>query len=131
MFDRCKDEISDDVVARCPSMKAAIKLCVEVSGLCVKEVAFHLDRDEKWVSRVLADNPEDTRHFPPDLLGKLMDICGNEIPMRWLALHRGYGLHKLKSRLEEENEALQRQLEEERRKFETITEFMKTVRGAA
>lgn len=131
MFSRCTDEITDEVVGRCQSMKAAIKLCVEVSGLCVKEIAFQLDREEKWVSRVLADNPDDNRHFPPDLLGKLMDVCGNEIPLRWLALSRGYGLHKLKSRLEEENETLQRQLEEEQRKMETIMEFMKQIKGAA
>jgi hypothetical protein len=118
-FHHTVEEISDE----------AIKLCVEVSGMCVKEVAFNLDREEKWLSRVLADNPDDHRHFPPDLLNNIMNICDNEIPLRWLSLSRGYGLHRLKSELERENDDLKSRLVEQEQRLATITDFIKQVKG--
>lgn len=124
-------EISDaEILRRCKSQRDALRVCVEISGLCPKDIAFQLDIDPGHFSRMI-NQSDDKRHFPQDLVDSLMDICANEIPLRYAALKRGYGLQKLKSKLEEENEALKDQLEEERRKFETITEFMKTVRGAA
>lgn len=131
IFRRATDQIADEVVGRCRTMKSAIKLCVEVSGLCIKEISHQMQCEEKWLSRVLADNPEDTRHFPPDRLYELMDICGNEVPLRWLALKRGYGLHKLRSQLEIENEELQRQVKEKDMRISTIMEIVKEIRGVA
>lgn len=52
------------------------------------------------------------------------------IPLRWLALKRGYGLHRLKSALEVENEKLKAELEEERKKREIILETFREIRGA-
>jgi hypothetical protein len=38
--------------------------------------------------------------MPPNKLGDLMDVCGNEAPLLWLASSRGKGLHLLKSEAE-------------------------------
>lgn len=118
-------DISDDIVQRCRSLKHAIKLCIEVSGLPLKDVAFQLDVAEKSLSRMLADNPDDHRNFPPELINKLMDVCHNEIPLRFQALTRGYGLHRLKSALELEVERLKGELAWEKEKRQAIQEFLR------
>lgn len=124
-----KEEISEVLIRKCRDMKAAIKLSIEISGLPLKEVAFHLDMPDKTLSRMLADNPEDNRHFPPDKIPSLMNITQNEIPLRWLAVSRGYGLFRLKSEIEMENERLKTELAAQEAKLATITEFLKTVKG--
>jgi hypothetical protein len=101
---------------------------VELSGLCPKEVAFCLEIDQAHFSRMIG-RAEDNRHFPPDLLGKLMDVCGNEVPLRFQALSRGYGMHRLKSELERENDALRIRLNEQEQRLATITDFIKQVKG--
>src|SRR6266498_1378239 len=101
-----KEEISESLIRKSRDMKSAIKLSIEVSGLPLKDVAYHLGMPDKTLSRMLADNPEDNRHFPPDKIPELMNITQNEIPLRWLALSRGYGLFRLKSEVEIENERL-------------------------
>ena len=126
-----RDEISDAAIIRCQDMKAAIRLCFEVSGLPIKDLAFQLDVDERQLSRMMASNPDDKRYFPPELLGRLMDICGNEIPLRWLALNRGFGLHRLKSKVELENDELRRRLEERDREMAVIKNFLREVRLAS
>lgn len=125
-----KEEVPDVTILRCRDLKAAIRLCYEVSGLPLKELAFHLEIDERHLTRMMANNPNDQRHFPQDALQRLMDVCQNEIPLRWLALTRGYGLHKLKSELEVENETLRRQLQEQQREMETVKKWMKEIRAA-
>jgi len=124
-----KEEISEALIRKCRDMKAAIKLSIEISGLPLKEVAFHLEMPDKTLSRMLADNPEDNRHFPPDKISALMNITQNEIPLRWLALSRGYGLFRLKSEVELENERLKAELAAQKQKIETITEFMQSIKG--
>jgi hypothetical protein len=47
-----------------------------------------------------------------------------------LAFSRGYGLVRLRSSLELENERLRSELSAQQEKLATITEFMKTVKGA-
>jgi len=58
-----------------------------------------------------------------------MEVCGNEIPLRWLALSRGYGLFRLKSEVELENERLKAELSAQEAKLATIMEFMQKVKG--
>jgi hypothetical protein len=123
-------EISDaEIMRRCQSLRDALRVCVDLSGLCPKEIAFALDIDQAHFSRMIHP-ADDKRHFPPDLFMKLMEVCGNEVPLRFLALSCGYGLHRLKSELERENDELKAALVEQERKLETITEFLKTVKGA-
>lgn len=39
-------------------------------------------------------------HFPQERLEKLMDVCGNEVPLRWLSLRRGYELTPMLTEME-------------------------------
>lgn len=92
-----------DIVMRCRDLLAAINLCIEVSGLDDKEVALTLSIDAAQWSRIRKGEA----HFPPRKLAALMDLCGNEVPLVWLARARGYALVQIETET-------QRQLREER-----------------
>lgn len=119
------ETVSDDIIAALPSMTAAINKCVEVAGFQPKTICIELEIDPGHFTRMQSGQA----HFPQDKIAPLMDLCGNEIPLRWLALSRGKGLVILKSALELENEQLRAALESQQQKLETITEFMRQVKG--
>lgn len=127
-LNRRDGDLPDEYILRCRDLKHALKLCVEVSGIPFKDVAFQMDLPEKSISRMLADNPDDHRHFPPELINPLMNICHNEIPLRWQALTRNYGLHRLKSALELENERLKAVVHEQAKEMSIIKNFLKEVK---
>jgi hypothetical protein len=56
----------------------------------------------------------------PDLLFSLMDLCGNDVPLRYDALMRGYELIRVKSGLEERIAGLEKELAEERRVIQRL-----------
>jgi hypothetical protein len=109
-------------------LRAAIRLCIETSGIAPKEIAFSLNMDSGHLSRMI-NSSDDPRHFPPERLGDLMNICGNEIPLRWLAQSRGYGLYRLKTELELENENLRKELAEKNREHEIIMKVFKELKA--
>lgn len=126
----CQDEISDKVISACKDMRGAIRLCIDVCGLERKEVAFALNLQESHLSRMLSDTMgSEERHFPVNLLLRLMSLCENDIPLRWLAMQKGYGLFRLKSQLEMENELLQRQLVEKTLEVETMLRLVREMGG--
>lgn len=114
-------DISDASIMKQDSFHGALTLCIRESGLEDKEVYLALGLDAAQFSRII----KGTMHFPPNLLLSLMDLCGNEIPLRWLALTRGYELRRLQSSLEEENEALRAALREKDHDLETILDFVR------
>lgn len=85
-------EVDPAVIQRQPSLLAAIKLCVQYGGFAYeKEVYQSLDIDAGNWSRMMNGSAA----FPPDKLIPLMDLCGNEAPLQWLAFRRGYRLDPL------------------------------------
>lgn len=78
------------------SLSAAIALCVQITGRDDKEIYLSLGIDAGHWSRILKGDA----HFPVDRLGALMDLCGNEAPLLWLARSRGYELRPLETELE-------------------------------
>lgn len=103
-----------ELVVNRKSMLSAINLCIDLSGLDDKEVHLALDIDAGHFSHLRKGNG----HFPPDKIAALMDLCGNEAPLIWLAHSRGYGLVVLKSEAErraEEAEARAAKAEAEAR----------------
>jgi len=52
-------------------------------------------------------------HFPQEKLNALMDFCGNEVPLIWLADRRGYELKPLMTSLEKENAELRAKIAEQ------------------
>lgn len=115
------EDVTDEVLKSRLDMKAAIRLCVEVSPRERKVIAYELEIDEGQLSRMLNNGA----NFPPEKIIQLMDVCGNEIPLRWLALAQGYGLYRLKNAVELENESLKKALDEKEKEIEVIKKFMK------
>lgn len=100
--------VSQEIVEAQPNLLAAIRLCVQSSGLEDKAVYMGLGLDQAQWSRILKGD----MHFPPNKLCDLMDICGNESPLEWLAYSRGKGLVMLKSEAEKRADDLQKKLDE-------------------
>jgi hypothetical protein len=102
---RDPQQIDNRVVAQQPSLLAAVKLCISMSGVeADKEVYSPLGIDAGHWSRMHRGEA----HFPLDKLGALMDLCGNEAPLLWLVNARGYDIASLRRRETE----LERELRE-------------------
>lgn len=93
-----KETLTDEQVKAITTLTKACFKCIEESGLQDKSICIELDIDPGVLSRARSGQA----NFPPDKIDTLMDLCGNEIPLRWQNLKRGYGMVKLKSRLEAE-----------------------------
>lgn len=122
---KAKRDVSDEVVAGRATMLDAVRLCIELAPVADNVICEELGIDAGQWSRIKSGSA----HFPTNKYLELMEACGNEVPLRWLAYQRGYGLVRLKSEVEIENERLKAELQEERRKNETITEFMRQVKA--
>ena len=90
---------------------AAINLCIDLSGLEDKEIYLPLGIDAGHFSNLRKGRG----HFPPDRINDLMDLCGNEVPLIWLAHSRGKGLVVLQSESERIAAELAAQLAEANR----------------
>jgi hypothetical protein len=109
-----------DLVVRQTTLAGAIQLCVQLSGLEDKELYLALGVDAGHWSRITKGEG----HFPVSKLPALMDLCGNEAPLLWLARERGYGLVVLQSEAERRAEAAERALRQEQDKVRMLTALM-------
>jgi|WetSurMetagenome_2_1015567.scaffolds.fasta_scaffold448954_1 hypothetical protein len=107
-------DIADEVVAVQPSLTAAINLCISASGLEDKEIYIPLKIDPVHWTRIR----QGKAHFPVDQFERLMLLCGNDVPLRWLARCRGFDLmprqdykDKKLHDLEQQNQALRKEME--------------------
>lgn len=110
-------DLDADMVSRQPSLTAAILLCQQIAGLDDRELAKALALDPAQWSRVKTGQA----HFPQERLNRLMDVCGNEAPLIWLASRRGYDL---KARMT----LLEQRLDQERSRAEKLEEQNKLLR---
>ncbi|WP_396957042.1 hypothetical protein [Nitrosomonas sp.] len=96
-----------------PSMTRALRLCQQVSGLEDKEIVGEngIVKDTGQWSRII--NNSARHNFPQDKLCAYMDVCGNEVPLIWLARARGYELVPMETEME-------RRLRIEREKSEEL-----------
>lgn len=103
-------------IERKPSLGAAIALCVEASGKPLKAVLAEGVFDKGQFSRW--ESGAEGVCWPK--LERLMDVCGNDVPVLWQFHKRGYCLESVRRResdlerrlrlVEEENAALRRVL---------------------
>lgn len=100
-----------EIVMRCKDELAAINLCVEMSGLDDKEVHMSLGIDAAQWSRIRKGDA----HFPPRKLRALMALCGNRIPLVWLARTEGFALVEIETET-------QRQLRAERDRADKLAD---------
>lgn len=115
-----KFNLALELVVKQRSFSAAIALCVQMSGLDEKEVYMALEIDAGHWTRIMKGDA----HFPVNKLSDLMDLCGNEAPLMWLANHRGYGLVVLQSEAEKRAEAAELALRAEREKNRMLMEIV-------
>ena len=102
-------DVPIELVSRQETFIGAIALCTQLSGLDDKEIYMTLEIDAGHWSRIVKGDA----HFPVNKIDALMNICGNEAPLLWLANRRGYGLQLLKSEAERRIEDLEHQLQKE------------------
>lgn len=104
--------VDQRVIDAQPSMTAAIRLCQQMSGLEDKEIVGRhgIVGDIAQWSRITRSGQH---NFPQDKLCTYMDVCGNEVPLIWLARSRGYELVPMETEME-------RRLRIEREKSEEL-----------
>lgn len=116
-----KADISDEVIRQRSSMREAIRLCAEMAPVNDSVICLELEMDPGQWSRIKSGQA----HFPEEKYNQLMDTCGNEVPLRWLALSRGYGLVRLKSAIEIELEEARAVIAEQHQELQTIKRFVR------
>lgn len=89
-------KVDKSLIHRQKSLLSAIALCAQAAGLQDKELYLPLGIDASHWSRIIKGDA----HFPLERLGPLMDLCGNEAPLEWLAHSRGYELRPLETEVE-------------------------------
>lgn len=89
------------------TLGGAIDLCTKVGGLVDKQVAAAVRSDKAQLSRWQSG----TEGITWPKLALLMDSCGNDAPLMWMLLQRGYDLSSLR-KLESETERELRQAKE-------------------
>jgi hypothetical protein len=96
-------------IARKHTLGGSIELCAEAAGYALdKQLASDLNVDKAQFSRWMGG----TEGILWPKLKALMDKCGNDAPVLWMLLDRGYDLHSVR-RLESETQRENRLLREE------------------
>lgn len=104
-------EVRPDEIARERSLGGAIELCAKVAGHTLnKTLSSALGVDKAQFSRW--QNGTEGIVWPK--LRTLMDFCGNEAPVLWMAHDCGFDvgtMHKRETELQRENRQLREQVE--------------------
>jgi hypothetical protein len=111
-----------EVILACPTFNAALKLCKDISGLTDDQICLHMGYTPAHFSLIWNGNGN-KRHFPENDLNKFMDLCGNKVPLIWLAHHCGYGLHPLMDEKDRQIDELQAALAERDKEIETLVKY--------
>ena len=109
-----------EMIEKLPNLTAAVNLCIQLSGLEEKELHLPLQIDAGHWTRITKGDA----HFPLNKLGVVMDLCGNEAPLLWMANCRGYGLVVLKTESERRAEAAERALQEAQSSIRLLTDLL-------
>ena len=114
-----QEPIELSVITRQPDQMAAVRLCIQVSGLDEKNVCMTLGIDAGHWTRIMKGDA----HFPLNKLNALMDLCANDIPLIWQAHSRGFELKPLKSTIEQRMEALRQENDALKSELETLAKY--------
>jgi hypothetical protein len=110
-------------IQRQPSWASALSLCANKSGLQDKLIAADVGVDNAVWSRFKTGQNAPSG----EQLDKLMSRCGNEAPLFWLLLRRGYdprSLRKLESETQRQLREAREALDTERMKVRVLTEAL-------
>ncbi len=104
-------DVRPEEVARERTLGGAIDLCAKLAGFTLdKELSQEMSVDKGQFARWL--NGTEGIVWPK--FQKLMDACGNDAPLLWMAHQRGYDLGTMRKReteLQRENRELREQVD--------------------
>lgn len=103
----------------------SIRACMFQASVTDKYVYMELGIDPSHWSKMM----QGLSHFPPEKLIPLMNLCGNNTPLHWLAYQAGFELRILPKTLEEELKK-EREEKEELKKRLVLTEEILSKLGA-
>lgn len=115
-------------IKRQPSGAAAIALCAMKSGKLDKIIAADIGAQEAVWSRAQTSG----KGLSLEQLSDLMDSCGNEAPLDWLLMRRGYdprSLRKLESESERKLREAQERIAELENRHEVMVGLLREVRA--
>lgn len=80
--------IYEDKLRECQDLTDTYRMCLQVSGKEIKQVAQEIDMPYGDLTRVLRkwQQGADRRYMPHDKIIPFMAACGNSIPLQWLML---------------------------------------------
>ena len=116
-----EDDVLNQLLDEIPNMTEAIRCCIRVARLTDKQVYLELGIDAGHWSRMIKNQA----YFPHDRLLELMNICGNDVPLQWLANQRGYELRLAQSSFEEILAKERKEKEEVERKLDFLIDVLK------
>lgn len=121
--------IDTSVLPTIRSLHQAVAKCAELVGSIDKTVAIDTGIDAPTWARI----KQGEAGIKGDFLDRLMDACGNELPLLWMLYSRGYDPESLRQRETE----LQKQLRVEREgrekaeaELQTIKSFLRDTRAS-
>ena len=98
-------DVAPAEVMRKQSLGAAVDLCLELAGVEPKQAQADLKLDKAQFSRWSSGG----EGIVWPRLRAVMDYCGNDAPLLWMAHDRGFDLHsmrKVESEIERQNRLL-------------------------
>lgn len=106
---KAPEEVQPELVCSCRDELMAINRCIDISGLSGEYLADALGIDKGHWSRIRSGRA----HFPAKKRLRLMELCGNLLPLQFEAQKMGFRLEPVSKdeqikRLERELEALRR-----------------------
>jgi hypothetical protein len=109
-------------IAEIKTFMQAVRACIFQSGLTDKYVYLELEIDSSHWSKMM----QGLSHFPPEKLLPLMQLCGNYLPLHWLAYQAGFELRTLPKALEQELEKERAEKEELKAKLAYLESLITT-----
>jgi len=127
------DDVSDNkILTNCKNFRDALAMAAEYAGKKSQEVIAlqlqelgHKTITDSIISSALSKNPSQKRNIPTEAIDDFISLT-SIIPVRYLALKFGFGLYRLKTEIEKENEMLKMQLAEKDKEIEIIRNWEKS-----
>lgn len=108
----------ESIIAQ-PNQVAANNLCAQVSGLTDKQIHMGLSIEKSQWSKIKSGQA----HFPDNKYHEFMSLCGNEIPLIYMAFKRGKGLHDLEDGKDKIIRRQTEQIKELQGEIETLVKY--------
>jgi hypothetical protein len=103
--------ISMELITHLPDKRAALRACALYSGKQLKAIAYEVGINDPGHLSKMLNVHADPRHFPPEKENLFMDVCGNEIPLLWSLMSRGYSPPSALQELHAKNMQLQAEVD--------------------